>query len=152
MVATVARARWEFMSSSNAQLDRQPLGELGLVLLGAVTEAERAPDLRAVPLDRPPRPVVRGPFLRRHLHLLGDVRHRRYRDLPGVLREPGLHLEELQQQREPQPVRPRLVPQPLLVPVAASRPRSGPQVPTPAAPRAPSGRHDRTNLAEHGAR
>ncbi|MBQ0947385.1 MULTISPECIES: hypothetical protein [Streptomyces] len=38
--------------------------------------------------------VVRGPPLRSHLDLLGDVRHTRHRDLPGVLREPGLHLEE----------------------------------------------------------
>lgn len=60
----------------SAQLDRQPLGELGLVLLGALTETERAPDLHPVPLDRPPRPVVRGPLLRGHPYLLGDVGHR----------------------------------------------------------------------------
>ncbi|WP_308295106.1 hypothetical protein [Streptomyces sp. NK08204] len=33
----------------------------------------------------------------RHLHLQDHVRHRWHRDLPDVLREPGLHLEELQQ-------------------------------------------------------
>ncbi len=108
-----------------AQLDLQPLGELGLVLLGALTEAERAPDLHSVPLDRPPRPVVRGPLLGGHPHLLSDVRHRRYRDIPGVLREPGLHLEELQQgARTPTgspPTCSAAAPDP---PPAASRPRS----------------------------
>ncbi|CAK7288093.1 hypothetical protein SGPA1_51059 [Streptomyces misionensis JCM 4497] len=137
-----------------AQLDRQPLGQLGLVLLGALTEAERAPDLHPVPLDRPPRPVVRGPLLGGHLHLLGDVRHRRRRDLLGVLREPGLHLEELQQQREPQPVSPRLVPQPLLV-LLQQRPDLDqvlrlPLLPHPRLLR--SSCHDTTNLAERNLR
>ncbi len=82
---------------------------------------KHVPDLHPVAADRPTRPVVRGELLRSHLHLLSHVRHRRRRDLLCALREPGLHLEELQQQREPQPVRPGLVPQPLLV-VVQQRP------------------------------
>ncbi len=93
-----------------AQLSSQPPGQPFLVLLGVRPEPVRSPDLLAMPLDPITLPVGRRPRLRRHLHLLGHALHRGGRNFPGRLRQPGLHLEELQQQREPEPGRPPRVP------------------------------------------
>lgn len=56
---------------------------------------------------RPPR--VPPELLSGNADLLGDVLHRLERNLLGVERKPRYDLEELQQQREPEPCRPGLV-------------------------------------------
>lgn len=50
-------------------------------------------------IDRPDQGYSREQR-RRHVDLLGDVAHRGVGELVGSTREPGLDLEELQQQRE----------------------------------------------------
>jgi hypothetical protein len=96
-----------------AQFGGQPPSQPVLVLLGVRAEPVRRPDLTQMPLDRLALPVVVRPRLRRHLHLLSHVLHCGGRYLLGRPREPGLHLEELQQQCEPEPGRPGLGPHPL---------------------------------------
>jgi hypothetical protein len=98
-----------------AQFRRQPRRQPVLVLLGIRPKPVRRPDLTPVPLDRLALQVVVRPRSGRNLHLLGHVLHRGGRHLLDRLREPGLHLEELQQQSEPEPGRPGLVPHPLHV-------------------------------------
>jgi hypothetical protein len=97
-----------------AQLDRadllgRPCGELVLIAAGGLAEPECRPDLLPVVLDRSSRPRVRRDRRRWDLDLAGDVLHRAGRKLINVPREPGLDLEELQQQREAQPGRAGLV-------------------------------------------
>ncbi len=92
------------------QFSGQPLGQPILVLLGVRPEPVRFPNLLTVSLDPVALPVVVRPRPGGDLHLLGNVLHRRGGHLLRGLREPGLHLEKLEQQREAQPGRPGLVP------------------------------------------
>lgn len=80
----------------SAQLRRQPHGELLLVRLRALAEAEERAYLHAGAPDRPARPVIGSEPLGGDADLLGDIGHRRGRDLPGRIWKPRLRLEELQ--------------------------------------------------------
>ncbi len=96
------------------QLDRadlvgQPPSQLVLVTAGELTEAERSPDLSTVIFNRAGTPRVTAELLGVHADLLGDVANRLWRNFFGIPRKPGLDLEELQQQGEPEPGRPGLV-------------------------------------------
>jgi hypothetical protein len=86
----------------------QPFGELGGVLGGAFAESQVAADLRPVVLDRAARPFVEPEVGGWHADLAGDERDRVVVQLGPAAREPARPGVELQQQREPQPCRPAL--------------------------------------------
>jgi len=81
-------------------VDAQPLGELGAVGGGRLTEAEVRADLRAMPCERPPAPGVAGRVARRVPDLRGERRHGPWVDLGRRAREAAVRAEEGQQQRE----------------------------------------------------
>ena len=96
------------------QLDRtnvasQPVRPAILVGERWLAETKRLTHLRPVVLDRPPGPVIARKVSGGDAELLGDERHRGRRQLAAVAREPGLKLEELQEQPEPEACRPGLV-------------------------------------------
>ena len=99
LLADLARARYV------GQPARQPL----LVRARRLAKSGRFSDLRAVILDRAPRPLVLRKLARLDLHQAGDVAHRGRRQLCGVCREAALQFKELQQQREPETGRASLV-------------------------------------------
>lgn len=137
-----AAGQQRFPQPLPAQLDRahllgQPRRQAVLVGFAALPEPQRGPDLGPVILDRPPRPGVLGQRRRVHPHQAGDVVHRRLRDLVTALREPPLQLEVLEEQREPQARRPRLVRHQTGLPRPASSRRPAPPAPSPAAHSAP---------------
>ena len=90
----------------------QPRGQLLRIRDGAFPETQRPTDLRPVCLDLPARPVIETELSPRHSHLFGDELDDFIRQLPTTSREPTPVGEELQQQRETQPGRARLVAQP----------------------------------------
>jgi len=90
----------------------QPRGQLLRIRDGAFPETQRPTDLRPVCLDLPARPVIETELSPRHSHLFGDELDDFIRQLPTTSREPTPVGEELQQQREAQPGRARLVAQP----------------------------------------
>ena len=94
---------------AGAYLVRQPARQPLLVRAGRLAKSARFADLRAVILDRAPRPLVLRKLARLDLHQAGDVAHRGRRQLCGVCREPALQFKELQQQSEPKTGRARLV-------------------------------------------
>jgi hypothetical protein len=97
-----------------AQLDRtdllgQPRAQALLVGDRRLAEPQRLPDLGPVVLDRPSLPVIAREQRRLHAHLLGEIPDRDRRYLARPAREARLELEELQQHREAEPRRARLV-------------------------------------------
>jgi hypothetical protein len=90
-------------------LHRKPIRNLGLVGHRPLTEPEGLTDLRPMALDRASCPRVALEVLHSDRHLPSDVGDGRLRDVLRSPRKASLQLEELQQQREAQPGRPRLV-------------------------------------------
>ena len=83
----------------------QPRRQLLGISDGALAKTEVLADLRAMMLDRAPRPLIRTELRRRDLHLARDKLHDRARQIPAGRREPAVPRIELQQQREAQPRR-----------------------------------------------
>jgi len=87
----------------------EPGGEILAVLDRRLPEPEGVANLGAVVLDRAARPVILRVVLRRDADLRGHVDDDGAGDLVLGVREPRLVLEELEQEGEAEPCRPRLV-------------------------------------------
>ena len=83
----------------------QPRRQLLGIGNGAFAKSEVLADLRAMMLDRAPRPLVRTELARRDLHLPGDELHNGVRQIRVSRREAAVTRVELQQQREAKPRR-----------------------------------------------
>ncbi len=94
-----------------SDLRGQPVGELVGVLDTALAKAQRPADLRPVPFDRPAGPVIEPQLSGRDLDLACDELHGLVGELVAPGREPPRQREVLEQQRQPEPRRTRLIAQ-----------------------------------------
>ena len=129
-----------------AHLLRQPSGQRLLVGARRLPKPEHTADLRPVPRHRSRGIPVRRETRRRNVDLLSDIGDRSVRHLARIPRKARLKLEELQQDREPESRRSRLVRDPLPI-IAQQRPRLDQILRRPFAPHtAPSARQQRATL------